>query len=150
MIDSVTSFTDNRCQIASDLSLSLIPLRRRSDFVRVQKSALRWVTPGFVVVCEPVEADRILLPTQIGFTITKKIGNAVVRNRIRRRFRSLTREILPAFPNLHGWTIILLARHDALTRDYTLLGKDLRWALRKLQAQVPAVAHSTASYAASV
>lgn len=83
--------------------------------------------------CEPSTDNQ---PTQIGFTITKKIGNAVVRNRIRRRFRHMMREHIPHL-NVPGWTIILLARADALTRDYADLGKDLRWALRKLQAQLP-------------
>ncbi len=117
---------------------NLIPLRRRSDFLRVQKSPLRWVTPGFVISCEPALDATHDMPLQIGLTITKKIGNAVMRNRVRRRFRHLTRAILPTLPALQGWTVILLARPDALTRDYVDLGRDLRWALRKIQEQTPA------------
>lgn len=121
---------------SSNLILSV--LRRRSDFVRVQKSALRWVTPAFVVACEKPAADTVSIDTvHTGMTITKKIGNAVVRNRIRRRLRHVFKETLPAL-NLNGWTVILMARSDALTRDYTDLVRDLRWALRKIQ-EGPAV-----------
>lgn len=95
---------------------------------------MRWVTPGFVISCiqHTPESDALpLSPPQVGFTITKKIGNAVVRNRIRRRFRHLVRDILPDL-NLYGWEIVLLARDEALNRDYTILGKDLRWAIRRM------------------
>jgi ribonuclease P protein component len=108
--------------------------------VRIQKNGQRWVTPAFVLSYEiaPLNGDHALLPNEIGFTITKKIGNAVVRNRIRRRLRHLTRALLPDL-NLPGWRIVLLARHEALTRDYNDLGKDLRWAIRKLQEQRAAI-----------
>lgn len=58
----------------------------------------------------------------------------MVRNRIKRRLRHLVRDIVPDL-NLGGWRIVLLARHDSLTRDYADLGKDLRWAVRKLREQ---------------
>ena len=110
-------------------------LLRRSDFLRIQKSAHRWVTPAFVVSCSLPDPSEPLVPqTDIGFTITKKVGNAVVRNRIRRRLRHMVRDILPPL-DLKGWQIVLLARPDAQTRDYVDLGKDLRWALRKLREQ---------------
>ena len=120
--------------------LEISVLKRRSDFVRIQKDGRRWVTPGFVVACESSDSQlpdsHLPAPVTVGLTITKKIGNAVVRNRIRRRFRHMMRDILPHQSNLAGWRIVLLARHDALTRDYAVLGKDLRWALRKIQEQI--------------
>lgn len=139
----MTQFTDPLLSQTSSSSTSVVPLRKRSDFLRVQKSALRWVTPGFVMTCEPAVPDQ---PIRIGFTITKKIGSAVVRNRIRRRFRHLMHELLPQL-DVMGWTIVLLARPDALKRDYADLGKDVRWALRKLQAQCTATSHTPSATA---
>ena len=65
-----------------------------------------------------------------GYTVTKKIGNAVIRNRLKRRLRALVREVLPAAGVAHA-DHILIGRSDGLTRSYALLAIDLRKALAK-------------------
>ena len=83
------------------------------------------------------EGRRVALddaPPRIGFTATKKIGNAVMRNRAKRRLRALAREILPdaARP---GWDYVLVGRPEATaTRDFALLRADLEGALRRVHA----------------
>ena len=67
---------------------------------------------------------------RIGITVTKKVGNAVVRNRIKRRFRALAQEQLP----LHGMAgadHVLIGREPALERDWQALSGDLARALDK-------------------
>jgi ribonuclease P protein component len=68
---------------------------------------------------------------RVGYTVTKKIGGAVVRNRIKRRFRALAREILPqaGFP---GADHILIGRAGGIERDFALLRSELQRALAKL------------------
>jgi ribonuclease P protein component len=69
---------------------------------------------------------------RVGFTVTKKIGGAVVRNRMKRRFRALAREILPE-AGLPGADHVLIGRAGGIERDFALLGGELQRALAKLR-----------------
>ena len=87
--------------------------------------------PGFVLLVRPRgDADETM---RIGYTVTKKIGNAVVRNRMKRRFRALVRETFPdhAIP---GADHVLIGRSSGIERDYASLAAELKRALVKLAA----------------
>ena len=64
---------------------------------------------------------------RVGFTVTKKIGNAVVRNRMKRRFRALARELLPA-GGIAGADHVLIGRSGGIEREFGLLRQELRQA----------------------
>ena len=84
--------------------------------------------PGFVLqVRDRSDQDPAL---RIGVTVTKKIGNAVVRNRMKRRFRSLARELLPTL-GIAGSDHVLIGRAGGVERDYATLRDELRTALAK-------------------
>ena len=84
--------------------------------------------PGFVLqVRNRADQDP---DVRIGFTVTKKIGNAVVRNRMKRRFRSLARELLPSL-GIAGSDHVLIGRAGGVERDYATLRDELRTALAK-------------------
>lgn len=99
----------------------------RRDFLAAN-SAKRAATPAFVLLVrqrgDPSPAMRA------GFTVTKKIGNAVVRNRIKRRLRALVRQVLPVAGS-PGADHILIGRTDALVRDFAVLALDLEGALNR-------------------
>ena len=85
--------------------------------------------PGFVLLVRPRgDADDTM---RIGYTVTKKIGNAVVRNRMKRRFRALVREMLPGL-GIPGADHVLIGRAGGVERDYATLAAELRKALGKL------------------
>ena len=87
--------------------------------------------PGFVLLVRPRnDGDSIM---RIGFTVTKKIGNAVVRNRMKRRFRALAREIL-ADQGIAGADHVLIGRAGGIERDYASLASELKRALKKVTA----------------
>lgn len=65
-----------------------------------------------------------------GFTVTKKIGNSVVRSRLKRRLRALARDVLPVH-GVAGADHILIGRADGLTRDFAVMAEDLRKALAR-------------------
>ena len=86
--------------------------------------------PGFVLLVRPRDDGDPAI--RLGITVTKKIGGAVVRNRMKRRFRSLAREILPA-KGVAGADHVLIGRQGGLERDFALLRAELEKALAKLQ-----------------
>jgi ribonuclease P protein component len=87
--------------------------------------------PGFVLlVRDRGDEDPAM---RIGITVTKKIGNAVVRNRMKRRFRALARELL-AEAGVPGADHVLIGRSGGVEREFDALREELRKALRKLSA----------------
>ena len=69
---------------------------------------------------------------RVGFTVTKKIGNAVVRNRMKRRFRALARELVPE-RGLSGADHVMVGRPSGIEREFAKLRTDLANALDKLR-----------------
>lgn len=107
-------------------------LRVRADFLKAA-SARRFGTAGFLLQArqrrdeEPAQA-----PVRVGFTCSKKLGNAVTRNRAKRRLRALARAVMPdaARP---GWDYVLVGRPEAtVTRDFAALCADLAQALSRV------------------
>lgn len=105
-----------------------IVITRRADFLSTNRG-LRVARAGFVLLARGNEGQGV----RLGITVTKKIGNAVVRNRMKRRLRALAREILP----LHGMADtdhVLIGREGGVERDFALLRIELLAALGRAQA----------------
>ncbi len=86
--------------------------------------------PGFVLLMRPRDdADPQM---RVGFTVSKKVGNAVVRNRMKRRLRALADEILPDLGQA-GADHVLIGRNGGIERDYGLLRTELAKALAKVR-----------------
>ncbi|MDZ7589010.1 MAG: ribonuclease P protein component [Parasphingorhabdus sp.] len=96
-------------------------IRVRRDFLSANRGK-RYVTPAFILLVQD-RSDGIDTRRQ-GITVTKKVGNAVVRNRIKRRFRALGREVL-ASKGIKGADHVMIGRREALTRDFALMRADL-------------------------
>ena len=116
------------------VSLCLETLRNRPDFLRAA-SARRQGTGGFLLQARARGDDSATV--RVGFTAYKKIGNAVARNRAKRRLREVARAIL-ARDARPGWDYVLVAKPGATTtRDFTLLLDDLIAALRSVHRARP-------------
>ena len=85
--------------------------------------------PGFVLLVRPRDDGDSTM--RVGFTVTKKIGNAVVRNRMKRRFRALARETLPEL-GIAGADHVLIGRAGGIERDYASLAAELKRALKRV------------------
>jgi ribonuclease P protein component len=105
-------------------------LTRRAEFLRAASRGRKASRPGLMVQALAVPGEA----TRLGFTATKKIGNAVRRNRAKRRLREAARLLLAAAPPA-GWNLVLIARDGTALRPFGQLLGDLRGALR--QAGVP-------------
>jgi ribonuclease P protein component len=88
--------------------------------------------PGFVLQAAPVPADQPPA-VRVGFTVSKKVGNAVVRNRVRRRLREIACQVIPEHAR-PDFDYVLVGRHAAVERDFGLMRKDLMEALGRLKA----------------
>lgn len=110
--------------------LRLGVIRKRADFVAANH-AVRVARPGFVLL---VRAG-VQAPGQVrfGVTVTKKIGNAVCRNRMKRRFRALLRDMLPTL-GIPGADHVLIGREGGVERDFALLRSELEAALGRVAA----------------
>ena len=86
--------------------------------------------PGFVLLVRPRNDGDPMM--RLGLTVSKKVGNAVVRNRMKRRFRELARAILPEAGH-PGADHVLIGRQNGIERDFGLLAGELRRALDKLR-----------------
>jgi ribonuclease P protein component len=102
-------------------------LKRRQDFVAAARASYA-AMPGMVVQMRLRGDDG---PPRVGFTATKKIGNAVVRNRVKRRLRELARLKLEALAR-PGHDYVLIGRAPTVERAYAELEKDFNSALKRL------------------
>jgi ribonuclease P protein component len=104
-------------------------IRKRSDFLAAN-AGRRAAMPGFVLlVRDRKDGDPL---KRVGFTVTKKIGGAVVRNRMKRRFRALARELIPA-NGFVGSDHVIIGRNGGIGRDFELLRDELMRALKKVR-----------------
>ena len=85
--------------------------------------------PGFVLLVRDRQDGSPDM--RIGYTVTKKIGNAVVRNRLKRRLREIARAVLPE-SGVTGADHVLIGRSGGLERDFAQLKADLGKALGKI------------------
>ncbi len=100
-------------------------LTKRADFLAANKG-LRNAKAGFVLLTRPNEG----LGVRYGITVTKKIGNAVVRNRMKRRFRELLRAALPE-QGLPDHDHVLIGRAGGVERDFRTMADELGQALSR-------------------
>lgn len=110
-------------------SESLAPMRKRSDFLAANRG-LRVARPGFVLLANPNGGPAGGKGKRFGITVTKKVGNAVIRNRMKRRFRELLRDALPQ-EGLPDHDHVLIGRDAGIERDFAALRAELSAALER-------------------
>ena len=114
------------------MSEKLILIKKRPDFLHVAQNGHKAVRSGFVLQAG-LSTRRFPRPVyRIGYTASKKIGNAVCRNRAKRRLRAVCQALLP----LHavcGYDYVIIARQSVLDIPYKKLYKELQFALIEIK-----------------
>lgn len=137
--------------------MTLVTLKQRADFIRLRNNSFKRVMPAFVLQAGPRhgsqqtklahktstkdqkrqtrKCNEIKIGPRFGFTASKKIGNAVKRNRARRRLkeaiRIISKEKQEARLN-QNWDYVVIARQKVLEQNFADLIKDLRLAFLKV------------------
>ncbi len=102
-------------------------IRQRRDFLAANQGR-RVPSAGFVLLVRQRDDGNPAM--RAGFTVTKKIGNSVTRNRLKRRLREIVHLVLPGHGHA-GADHVLIGREAGLARDFALLRADLEKALAK-------------------
>ena len=112
-------------------------LKRRADFLRVAAARRKWAAPGLILQAapQPDSEDGTVRPESIrvGFTASRKVGNAVKRNRARRRLKALAAEMLASDAKT-GLDLVLIARPATVDRPFDELRRDLQQSLNRVKA----------------
>jgi ribonuclease P protein component len=119
---------------------SLERLKKRADFLRVAALRRKWAAPGLILQAAPPKVLPDAAPPEakadavcVGFTVSKKVGNSVCRNRARRRLKAAVDEVFPTHAR-PGLDYVVIGRQETLTRPYSLLLQDLLTALKRVGA----------------
>jgi len=124
---------------------AVLRLKQRREFLRVAGAGHKWVAPGLILQARRQTPDE---PTdepgagaaetgegafRVGFTVSRKVGGAVDRNRARRRLKAAAERIMPRHAR-RGHDFVLIGRRATLKRGFPALVGDLETALKKLDA----------------
>jgi ribonuclease P protein component len=125
---------------------TLTTLKKRREFLAASR-ALRCSTPALNLQARPREAAEPDGDVRVGFTCSKKVGNAVARNRAKRRLRAAAAQVLPALGR-PGWDYVLIGKADVTAaRPFPLLLDDLATAVAALHARARPRAEAPAARA---
>ena len=119
-------------------------LKKRADFLRVAGLRRKWVVPGLLLQAAPIPEEHmsetaesiVPLRMRLGFTASRKVGNAVVRNRTKRRLKAAADLVMPGQAK-PGFDYVLIGRRETAGRPFPLLLEDLRTALKHLKLLQP-------------
>lgn len=112
----------------SELYFKCVPtLKKRSEFLRL-RSGKRCSTKTLVLQSSMTATQEYATAPRVGYTVTKKVGNSVIRNRIRRRLREAVKQVFP-LKSKSNHDYVIIGKYAALTHSFTTILKDLEQAL---------------------
>ena len=102
-------------------------LKKRSEFLRVYNAQNSAASKTMIIQLYGRYEPSI--PVRVGFTVSRKVGNAVKRNKARRRLKAVVEEVFPLY-SLQGYDIVVVGRFSAVLSSYSALIRDCQQALK--------------------
>ena len=110
-------------------------LHRSAEFLRLQRNGARFQTRHFVMYAGVLSDGDDAARSRLGVTVSRRIGNAVVRNRVKRRVREIFRKNMRAMLPAHT-AVVVIARAGAGTLESAAIGDELSVAARNLSGRI--------------
>ncbi len=114
-------------------------IKKRSEFLAIFKKNISYYSKSTLILAK--ETPEIYLEDQhkdfcrVGYTVTKKIGNAVVRNKCKRRYREIFRELAPKLAQ-NNFDYSFLARKEILNKDFSKIKADVEFCLKGIKRKI--------------
>lgn len=112
---------------------ALPSLKASADFQRISRLGKRWTFPSFIM--QALKREGVESSFRLGLTVSRKVGNAVIRNRAKRRLREMVR-LYETPEKLWGWDIVLIGRTSATERDFSLMKQDFMQGLKNMGVEI--------------
>lgn len=113
-------------------------IKKRADFLKASKADFKYIAPSVIVQAREHTNGEIKmigsLASRVGFTVSKKVGNSVIRNLIKRRLRAAARSLMPKY-SMPNHDIVIIGRKKTIEKTFTEILTDLKKALIKLSHQ---------------
>lgn len=114
-------------QGAENKELNVETLKKRSDFLRVAATRKKWVSPMMIIQMSTDQNKN----TRVGYTASKKVGNAVIRNKAKRRLREVVKQVMNRTVKA-GHDYVIIARNGIESYPFKELIRDMKWSLKRL------------------
>ena len=102
-------------------------LKKRAEFIKISRDGARAKTRSLISIC--LKSENLDTLTTVGYTASKKVGNAVKRNMAKRRLRSLVREHESEFCT--GYFFVFIATSELVNTEYSVLKSDFLYCIKK-------------------
>ena len=113
---------------------NFVILKKRKDFLRAARDITMISKTVMIQAARPLSEDESK-PARFGFTATKRLGKAHIRNRVKRRLRAVVRDVC-AVNALDNVDYVLVGRFDTADCAYKDLRRDAAWALKKINKMI--------------
>ena len=111
--------------------MTLITIKKRSEFIRSNRFSKKIYTPNFII--QKLESNKTDNISHFGFTITKKTGSAIVRNKIKRRLRNILNEAVKKISINFNYSFLVIAKSSMLNNEYKLIKETLLQDFEKIK-----------------
>ena len=111
--------------------LTVRTLKKRKDFLRVAKQDKKWISPAMIIQLSTMPDAIEQTDIRVGYTASKKVGNAVLRNKAKRRLREVVKQVMKA-EGRKNHDYVIIAREPAVRYPFNEMIRDMKWCLKRL------------------